>query len=77
MIRREVNMYLVIEMQCNGESIANIPFSYKDRLEAESKYHALLSVAAVSTVPIHTVIMLNEEGNLLNHQYYSHPKEGD
>ena len=24
-------------MQCNGESIANIPFAYKDRLEAESK----------------------------------------
>ena len=70
-------MYLVIEMQCNGETIANLPFAYKEKPEAESKYHALLSVAAVSKVPIHAVVMLNEEGNMIDHKYYSHPKEGD
>ena len=70
-------MYLVIEMQCNGQTIANLAFAYDDRLEAESKYHALLSAAAVSQVPIHTVVMLTEDGNLLHHQYYAHPKEGD
>ena len=68
--------YLVIEMQkqSNG-TIAQICTSYTDRQIAEQKYHEILSYAAVSTIPIHTAVILSEEGNIIKKEVYRHENE--
>lgn len=66
-------MYILIEMQTNGNQTALVPpRTYSDRLQAESAYYSTLSAAAVSTVQIHTVVLLDEHGNTLKRDYYEH-----
>lgn len=68
-----VKGYLVIEMQKQSDgTIAQITTSYIDRNTAEQKYHEILSFAAVSSVPIHTAVILSEEGNLIKKESYRH-----
>ena len=68
-----VKGYLVIEMQKQSDgSIAQICTTYTDRNTAEQKYHEILSYAAVSTLPIHTAVILSEEGNLIKKESYRH-----
>lgn len=68
-------MYIVIELQTNGSTTANIVNSYATRNEAEQKYHLILSAAAVSSVEIHAAVMLTADGMLINSQAYHHGEE--
>lgn len=65
-------MYIVIELQTNGTQTANIVTSHATRAEAESKYHLVLSAAAVSNVEIHAAVMLTADGMVINSQAYHH-----
>lgn len=65
-------MYIVIEIQNTGETVGTFVFSFGSRNEAEAKYHALLSVAAVSSVPIHGVTLLSGSGAEIKHESYAH-----
>ena len=66
-------MYILIEMQTNNGQTALVqPRSYTDRLRAESAYYTALSAAAVSSVQIHTVVLLDEHGNVVKSDYYEH-----
>lgn len=66
-------MYIFIEMQTSGEQTAIPPITTKtDWQEAESEFHRLCSVAAVSAVPIHTIMMLDEYGNTLRVEHFEH-----
>ena len=67
-------MYIVIEIQTDKTS-AVLATAYEDRLEAESKYHTILSFAAKSTVPIHSASMLTEDGTLIKNDSYNHREE--
>lgn len=68
--------YLVVEMQKQSNGmIAQICTSYTDRQIAEQKYHEILSYAAVSSVPIHTAVILSEEGNIIKKEVYRHEVE--
>ena len=58
--------YFVIEMQ-NG---ANLVWAYDSREQAESKYHAVLSAAAVSSVTVHTAVLMTNKGHMLASQCY-------
>lgn len=65
--------YLVIEIQTNADGkIGILTFSYDDRNEAESKYHAVLSAAAISALPMHTCDLIQADGVLLARQSYVH-----
>ncbi len=70
-------MYTVLEMQKLDENtLAILPANtYNTRNEAESKYYAILSAAAVSTVWKHSAIMLNEDGTPLKYDCYIHLPE--
>ena len=71
-------MYLIIEIQMNSEdSMAHIVFQENSYLEAESKYHYVLSFAANSKVYKHSVVMLTGEGEYLKHQTYVHEIEAE
>ena len=66
-------MFIVIELQTNeNDQTANIVTAYADRAPAESKFHAILSAAATSQVPIHAAVMLDERGNLEKNEFYRH-----
>jgi hypothetical protein len=68
--------YLVIEIQkFDTGAIANFAWAYDNINSAEAKYHALLSVAAVSKLYVHTVILVNETGYMLKHESYDHTPE--
>lgn len=65
--------YLVIEIQTNTDgTVGNLVFAYDSRLEAESKYHAVLAAAAISSLPMHTCDLIQADGILLARQSYVH-----
>lgn len=66
-------MFFVIELQklLDG-NVANIVTSYATQAEAESKYHSILSAAAVGTLPCHSAIIVSEEGFPVKYQCYKH-----
>lgn len=69
-------MYIVIELQkLNDEQVANIVTAYTERDSAERQYHTILAAAAVSTIPCHSAVMLNERGDMLKHEFYTHTVE--
>lgn len=65
--------YIVIELQrLASGAVANIVTSHDTRPPAEAKYHQILAAAAVSTVPAHSAVMVDEEGNLIDSKCYRH-----
>ncbi len=68
--------YLVTEIQTFETGAISTPtYAYDDRLTAESKYHALLSGAAISKLPTHAVVLMTSDGRLISSQSYNHPIE--
>lgn len=67
-------MYIVIELQVNADGqLGNLVWSFDTLAQAESKYHGILSAAAVSQIPIHSAVILDERGNVLMNASYDHP----
>lgn len=64
-------MFIVSELQTT-ETTAVISYVFSDRLQAEQKYHEVLSFAAVSQVPVHSAVMLTDEGVLIKRESYRH-----
>ena len=65
--------YIVIELQKNAEGVvSNIVTSHETLPEAESHYYSILAAAAISTVPVHSAIIVSEEGFPVKHQCYKH-----
>ena len=68
-------MKAVIEIQKSGETATPLVQLFTDDAQAKSRYHELLSIAAVSSVPEHSVILVSEEGNYMFHEKYEHGGE--
>ena len=68
-------MYIVLEVQKNldgtGAIVAPIPV-YNTLPEAESCWHSKLAYARISTVPIHTIILLDDDANTIRRETYLH-----
>ena len=68
---------IVLEVQVNSDdSVGTLITSYTDRTEAESKYHMVLSAAAVSDKPIHSAFMIDPKGKVIRSEFYEHKQEG-
>lgn len=68
--------YIVLEIQTNIDgTIGTLIDSFDTRNEAESKYHLVLSSAAVSQLPMHSASMMTSDGKLLACQSYTHSVE--
>ena len=68
--------FLVMEIQTWDTGAVQTPtYAYDTQEKAESKYHAILSSAAVGTLPIHTAVLLTAEGTVLEARCYEHPVE--
>ena len=65
--------YIVIEIQKNSEgTIGNFVFAFDNLPAAENKYHTILAAAAISSIPCHAAVMLNETGYCIKHEHYVH-----
>lgn len=64
-------MYIVLEIQAS-DTIATTINSYEDRNTAESRYHQILAAAAMSTIPHHSAVLMNEVGNTIKSDSYTH-----
>lgn len=70
-------MYRVLELQTNEQGVTAM-LDHGDEVErnaAESKLHAVAQYAAISQVPIHTVVILNAEGERIKKEVYKHQQQ--
>ena len=66
-------MFIVIELQKSAEGVvSNIVTEHATLAEAESKYHSILASAAVSQIPVHSAVLVSEEGFPVKNQCYKH-----
>ena len=63
--------FIVIELQTNDDwTVGNLVWSFDNREQAESKFHAVLSAAAISTLPVHAACLMDATGRLLDRGCY-------
>ena len=67
-------MYIVLEIQTSS-TVATLVNSYSDRNQAESKYHQILSAAALSSVPKHSAVLMDDVGETIKMDSYIHETE--
>ena len=65
-------MYVVIEIQ-TFDTTATIVNQYENKNVAESRFHHILTAAAISNVPVHSAVMMTDEGVWLRSECYRHP----
>ncbi len=69
-------MYIVLELQTSNDgTIGNIITKHDTLQEAESKYYAILSAAALSDVPVHSAVILDNTGMSYGQRAYRHEEE--
>lgn len=71
-------MYIVIELQTNADgAVGNLVWAYNSQDEAFSKYHAVLSSAAISALPVHSAVILRNDGLQIAAQSFKHEVVSD
>lgn len=63
--------YIVLEIQ-SGDTISTIVNDYDNINKAESKYHQILTTAAISNVPKHSAMIITDEGFVQKVDCYIH-----
>lgn len=67
--------YLVIEIQKFDNGAVSTPtWAFDELNSAWAKYHAVLSGAALSQLPVHSAVIMNETGFCIEHKSYEHPQ---
>ena len=66
-------MYIILEIQTDAQGTVTIlPEVKKEtRREADSVYHSMLAAAALSQLPVHSAVILTNDGRLISAQSYS------
>ena len=67
-------IYIIIEIQKSNDGTCAIvpPMAYTDKNIAEQAYHTALAYAAVSSVNVHSVVMMDETGSRIKGETYYH-----
>ena len=63
-------MYVVIEMQ--EGYVENRAWPYENRADAETKLYQVVSEVVKSPVTVHTVMLVTDEGHVLDCKCYKH-----
>lgn len=58
-------MYVVLEIQTNGNKTATLVTIKSELNEAESVYYQILAAAAISSVEVHTAVLMRITGETL------------
>lgn len=56
--------WAVLEIQSNGESLTVTPFSFTSYTQALQKFYELMVYVVASSVPEHTVMIIDKIGNV-------------
>lgn len=68
--------YIVVEIQKNAQGqISTLVTSYDSKDEAESHYHTILASAAISILPAHGAVIIDEFCVPIAWQCYTHGEE--
>ncbi len=68
--------YIIVEVQVFEDGNVSTPcYAYDNRNSAESKYHSILSSAAVSSLPKHTCYLVSDDGYVFEGKCYEHEVE--
>lgn len=62
--------YIVLEIQTTDGTTNVIHNVYDNQAQAESKYYTILSFAALSEVPVHSAVLMNQNGQVFMSQVY-------
>ena len=66
-------MYLVIELQKTApDRVGNLVTAHTDLNEAQSKFHTVLAAAAISAVPQHSAMLIDDRGGLIARETFEH-----
>ena len=68
-------LYIVVELQKNGDQMANIVTSHDTLQDAQYKFHTVAAAAAISTVEKHSVVLLNDDGFTVERVSYEHKQD--
>lgn len=65
--------YIVVEMQTNADGqVGVLATAYDDRVHAESAWHSVMASAAISSIPVHSAVLLDSFGAELLTAHYEH-----
>ena len=67
--------YIVLELQTTGGVTSNIINAYTTSNEADNAYYNALAAAAISSVEIHSIMLITPRGETLRSDYYKHKVE--
>lgn len=69
-------MYIVVELLTYADgTVGNLVWAFDTRNAAEAKYHSVLAAAALSSVPIHACVLLDNRGSRFAGECYRHDIE--
>lgn len=65
--------YIVVQIQVQADGRVDRPTNVYDTLpEALARYYGILAVAAVSSIPVHSCILMTDECFELEHKCFKH-----
>ena len=67
--------YIVIELQTNGGSTANLVTKYDTLPAAESAFYSICANAVISQVQVHAVLIVDEKGFVMKNECFQHNAE--
>lgn len=69
--------YLVLEIQTSVDGAIGIPpiASFNTLREAQARYYNVLASAAASNLPLHSAVIMDSTGRLIERQSFEIPQE--
>lgn len=65
-------LFVVIELQKNGNQMGNIVTAHETLQDAQHKFHTVAAAAAISNVEKHSVVLLNDDGFPIERTTFEH-----
>ena len=67
--------YIVIELQKTGNAMSHIVTTHDTLADAQYKFYSVAALAAISTVERHSIILLSDDGFMIDKVVFEHPVE--
>ena len=65
-------LFIVIELQKNGNQMGNIVTAHETLQDAQHKFHTVAAAAAISSIEKHSVVLLNDDGFTIERITFEH-----
>ena len=66
-------MLIVIEIQTSADgTVGNLVYSYDNLADAQAKFYSICAVAVKSSLPLHSVVLLTNDGTMVMSESFRH-----